>query len=61
LYHWSEPRQLSDSEAIRVQAFPDDFKFLDQKAIYVCGMSVPPIMMAQVAKQIELQWLNKLV
>ena len=41
-----------------VQTFPQDYDFMDAKPQYVCGMSVPPVMMAQIAKEIELQWLK---
>lgn len=52
LFHWSSPRGLSKSESIRVQSFPDDFNFLNQKPGYVCGMSVPPLMMQRVALEV---------
>ena len=52
LFHWSSPRHLSKSESIRVQSFPEDFNFLNQKPGYVCGMSVPPFMMQRVALEV---------
>lgn len=58
LYHWAEPRGLSSAEAARVQSFPDDYDFMDQKAGYVCGMSVPPLMMQRVAAQVS-KWLSR--
>lgn len=58
-YHWKYPRYLSSKEIIRIQSFPDDYNFLQTEAQYLCGMSVPPLMMANIAKQIELQWLSK--
>lgn len=39
-----------------IQTFPQDYDFLDQSAQYICGMSVPPVMMAQVANEIYKQW-----
>ena len=41
-------------------SFPLDFDFLDNYPKYLIGMSVPPVMTAQVANQIYLQWLKKL-
>ena len=50
---------LSDQDFINVQSFPQDYNFLDQSPQYVCGMSVPPVMMAQIARQIYIQWLRR--
>lgn len=43
---------------INTTTFPQDYNFIDQSVQYICGMSVPPVMMAQVARQIWRQWLN---
>lgn len=40
--------------------FPKDYNFLDNKVAYLVGMSVPPVMMAQVANRIYKQWLKRL-
>lgn len=50
--------KLAKSDFIKVQSFPADYDFLDQSPQYVCGMSVPPVMMAQIANQIYKQWLQ---
>ncbi len=50
---------LSDQDFINIQTFPQDYDFLDQSVQYVCGMSVPPVMMAQIARQIDLQWFRR--
>lgn len=42
-----------------VQSFPQDYDFCDQTAQYICGMSVPPVMMAQVASEVYEQWLRR--
>ncbi len=36
--------------------FPQDYDFCDQSPYFICGMSVPPNMMANIAKQMYLQW-----
>lgn len=59
-YHPLQPRQLTDKEVILGSSFPLDYNFLDIKPVYLCGMSVPPIMMANIAYEIYLQWLKKL-
>lgn len=48
---------LSDQDYINVQSFPQDYDFMGESVQYVCGMSVPPVMMAHIAKEIERQWL----
>lgn len=54
------PTLLSDTEVVSISSFPQDFDFNGQGAHYVCGMSVPPVMMAQVASRIYEQWLSKI-
>ena len=56
LMHFSEPRLLSDHEVLRLQTFPEDFNFNNQDVGYVCGMSVPPLMMQRVAISIAKQF-----
>lgn len=50
---------LTDKDIISCQTFPQDYNFLDQNIQYVCGMSVPPVMMARIAEQVYFQWLRK--
>lgn len=57
-FHWSEPKRIEGIFASRTQSFPDDYIFLNQRASYVCGMSVPPFMMQRVADQIYKQWFS---
>lgn len=57
LCHWSEPRALSSGEIARAQTFPDDYGFDRMAGRYVCGMSVPPLMMKAIATRI-MHWLN---
>ncbi|AZS15350.1 DNA cytosine methyltransferase [Paenibacillus lutimineralis] len=52
------PEHISDTDAIHIQTFPSDYDFMDADVQYVCGMSVPPIMMHRIAEQIHLQWLD---
>ena len=55
-----EMAKVCDADLISVSSFPHDYEFLKQRATYYLGMSVPPIMTAQIAKQIKLQWLDVL-
>lgn len=52
------PRHLNDKELKRISTFPQDYK--TDKLGFVCGMSVPPVMAAQIANQIYIQWLSKI-
>lgn len=58
--HFEEPCFYSDSEIKKISTFPDDYDFMGQSVCYVCGMSVPPVMMAQVASNVWEQWLSKI-
>ena len=44
MYHWSEPRALTNREKARLQTFPDDFYFCGSKESVrkQIGMAVPP-------------------
>lgn len=55
-----EPRYISNKEIIKAATFPSDYNFLKRRPIYVCGMSVPPLMMYEIASNIYNQWLSKL-
>ena len=57
---FDEPRRPNKKEVCSLSTFPQDYNFLKQKYNYVCGMSVPPIMMHRVAEQIYNQWLSKI-
>lgn len=52
LIHFNAPRFLSVRELKCISTFPQDYDFAGAKPGYVCGMSVPPVMMAQVATRI---------
>lgn len=51
---------LSDKELCQIGSYPLDYNFKKIDAKYLIGMSVPPIMTAQIAYQIYLQWFKKL-
>mgnify|MGYP003610770048 FL=1 len=52
-------RKLSISERRKISTFPNDYNFCG-KELFLTGMSVPPIMMAQISKRIYEQILNKI-
>lgn len=49
---------FSDADLRNVQTFPQDYDFCGQNVQYICGMSVPPNMMAHIAEEIYKQWLS---
>jgi DNA (cytosine-5)-methyltransferase 1 len=57
---FSHPIRLSKNEFCKIGTFPLDYKFKPSNFGYLIGMSVPPVMMAQIAYQVYLQWLLKL-
>ena len=56
----AENRLLSVNEYKRCGTYPMDYDFIDANPKYVIGMSVPPVMTARIAEQIQWQWLDKL-
>ena len=57
-HHWLHPRPLTKKENCKAGSFPLDYNFLKLKSKYLIGMSVPPVMIAQIAHEIYLQWLK---
>ena len=60
LIHFYRPVYTSVQECCCISSFPQDYNFGKEQPWYVCGMSVPPVMMANVASNIYEQWLSKL-
>lgn len=58
--HYNKPVEISNKEKILIGSFPLDYNFEKLDPQYLIGMSVPPVMTAQIAHQIYLQWLSKL-
>ena len=57
---YSEPKWLSRNEILKGTSFPIDYNAEDKKVLFLCGMSVAPIMSAQISYQIYKQWLSKI-
>lgn len=53
-------RQLTIRENCLGGTFPLDYNFNNEKSKYVVGMSVPPVMTAQIATRVYDQWLSKI-
>jgi DNA (cytosine-5)-methyltransferase 1 len=57
---FDEPRHCNFNENTSGQTYPKDYNFLNMPYLYLLGMSVPPVMTAQIAKQVYEQWLSKI-
>lgn len=53
-----DAKRVTKQDIVNVQTFPQDYNFLNQDPQYICGMSVPPVMMAHIASNIWDQWLS---
>lgn len=54
------PRKLNDTEIKKISSFPLDYDTKGGLIDFYCGMSVPPVMTAQISYQIYKQWLSKI-
>ena len=59
-YHYEQFRSMSKIEFLHAGSFPIDYNFLELDVQYLIGMSVPPVVMAQIASRIYEQWLQYL-
>jgi DNA (cytosine-5)-methyltransferase 1 len=53
------PQYLSNNERCKIGSFPLDYNFNGSSNHYLIGMSVPPVMAAQIALRVYEQWLSK--
>jgi len=56
LIEFDNPNHVSDEKIIQIGTFPIDYNFKSIEPKYLIGMSVPPVMTAQIASQIAFQW-----
>jgi DNA (cytosine-5)-methyltransferase 1 len=54
------PYRIEENEIKMIGTYPLDYDFKKNKVIYLVGMSVPPVMTAQIATEIYSQWLSKI-
>lgn len=57
----NQPRWMNKNEFCQSGSYPLDYDFQDVEHNYLIGMSVPPVMTAQIANQIKIQWLDKII
>jgi DNA (cytosine-5)-methyltransferase 1 len=59
-WHPTIKRMINFNEAILGGSYAMDYNFVTNNPKYLIGMSVPPVMTAQIATEIYNQWLSKL-
>jgi DNA (cytosine-5)-methyltransferase 1 len=59
-YDYKVERTLFKDEVLMAGTYPVDYNFCKNKPEYLIGMSVPPVMVAQIATEIWRQWLSKI-
>ena len=59
-YHNKYVREVNNLETKLIGSYPLDYNFKKIEPKYLIGMSVPPVMTAQIANQIKLQWLDNI-
>lgn len=57
---YSEPCYISNQEMASAGTFPQDYNCCNTNIGYLTGMSVPPVMVAQIATEIYTQWLKNI-
>jgi DNA (cytosine-5)-methyltransferase 1 len=57
---FGENRYKSKSEFEKAGTYPSDYNYISSRPSYLIGMSVPPVMMAQIATRIYDQWLTEM-
>ena len=60
IFHPFEMRTLGKQEYCVGGSYPLDYNFIKNDPKYLIGMSVPPVMIAQIANQVYKQWLSKM-
>ena len=55
---FNAPKYTSKNEVCKIWSYPLDYDFMKCKPHYLIGMSVPPVMMAQIASEIYTQLLK---
>lgn len=57
-YRFYDRKTCTKEDFRNMQSFPQDYDFNGNDVHYVCGMSVPPNMMANIATEVYNQWLK---
>ena len=58
-FRYFDGMELSDEDILQASSFPLDYNFGKKGAKFICGMSVPPLLMARVAGAVFEQWFKE--
>lgn len=58
--HHIRKGKFNRQELCAIGTYPQDYDFIREEPGYLIGMSVPPVMVAQIATEIYNQWLSKI-
>ena len=60
MYRAYDRLHFTDNDFLNAGSYPKDYNFNGTQLHYLIGMSVPPVMTAQIATKIYNQWLSKI-
>lgn len=52
IFRGKEKTKISKQDIINASTFPQDFCFLNEHPRYICGMSVPPLMISRIVTRL---------
>ena len=52
VFRGTDKTRITEQDIIHSQTFPEDYDFLDDNIGYICGMSVPPIMIKRIVTRL---------
>lgn len=56
LFRYCDATYLSKQDIVNISTFPQDYNFCNSSVLFICGMSVPPVMMANIATEVKQQF-----
>lgn len=59
VFRYHDGMELSDEDIVQLSSFPLDYDFCKKSPKFICGMSVPPLLMARVSGAVYEQWLKR--
>ena len=52
IFRGDDKTKISTADIINGSTFPQDYNFIDEKKRYICGMSVPPVMIKRIVPRL---------
>lgn len=59
IFRYVDACYLTTEDFRNISTFPQDYDFCGRNPQFICGMSVPPVMMANIAREVAIQIFNK--